>query len=97
MNTPSRRAQERPASLLQQDEVDVEWWKSLIVCCDGTGQAASHGKAIVPSNVARFARALAPSDDFMKNGMEMETQQVVLYQTGVGTDVGLLSQFFGGK
>ncbi|KAJ8475343.1 hypothetical protein ONZ45_g15643 [Pleurotus djamor] len=65
--------------------------KRLIVCCDGTGQADSHGKQVVPSNVARFARALQVSEKIPANEAENrlhdeEVQQVVLYQTGIGTD-----------
>ncbi|KAJ8475344.1 hypothetical protein ONZ45_g15641 [Pleurotus djamor] len=65
--------------------------KRLIVCCDGTGQADSHGSQVIPSNVARFARALQVSEKLPPSKEDNrpyneEIQQVVLYQTGVGTD-----------
>ncbi|KAJ8520909.1 hypothetical protein ONZ45_g2327 [Pleurotus djamor] len=63
--------------------------KRLIVCCDGTGQANSHGVSSIPSNVARFARALQASEKIPASKdkpCDEEIQQVVLYQTGIGTD-----------
>ncbi len=80
-------------------------FKNIIICCDGTGQAASHGQAVVPSNVARFVQALKTSSETYQHtphGSEQaittEIQQVVLYQTGVGKGAGLskASAVFGG-
>ncbi|KAG8859921.1 hypothetical protein FRB91_005791 [Serendipita sp. 411] len=71
-------------------------YKRLIVCCDGTGQSATgDGKATVPTNVTRFARSLMTSEYIPAIEADpnteqpaqaaWEVQQVVLYQTGVGT------------
>ncbi|KAG8800318.1 hypothetical protein FRC20_007719 [Serendipita sp. 405] len=71
-------------------------YKRLIVCCDGTGQSATgDGKATVPTNVTRFARSLKTSEYIPATEADpnteqpaqaaWEVQQVVLYQTGVGT------------
>ncbi|KIM22603.1 hypothetical protein M408DRAFT_28586 [Serendipita vermifera MAFF 305830] len=68
--------------------------KRLIVCCDGTGQASSTGRAEVPTNVSRLVQALKTShirlpvgeDGRLKvhRGVE-EVPQIVLYQTGIGS------------
>ncbi|KIM22601.1 hypothetical protein M408DRAFT_332846 [Serendipita vermifera MAFF 305830] len=66
--------------------------KRLIVCCDGTGQSSSTGRAEVPTNVSRLVQALKtshirPRHEAGKlkvdNGVE-EVPQIVLYQTGIG-------------
>ncbi len=75
-------------------------YKNIIVCCDGTGKAASHGKIDVPTNVFRFAQALRVAPDSLSpEGVVRETEQVVLYQAGVGTDASLssASNFIGGE
>jgi hypothetical protein len=56
--------------------------KRIIICCDGTWQSATSGKKNVPSNVTRLARELA------RVGVDAdgnEWQQVVWYDSGVGT------------
>lgn len=60
--------------------------KRLIVCCDGTGQSSSHGEATVPTNVTRLCRALETSEFITFKQHPVEVQQVILYQTGIGTD-----------
>ncbi|KIM30358.1 hypothetical protein M408DRAFT_328361 [Serendipita vermifera MAFF 305830] len=67
--------------------------KRLIVCCDGTGQSSSTGRAEVPTNVSRLVQALKTSHIRPKHtesgtlkidrGVE-EVPQIVLYQTGIG-------------
>jgi len=65
--------------------------KSLIVCCDGTGQSSTSGKPVVPTNVTRFAQALKTS--IPSQGDSPEVPQIVLYQTGIGsTEVTTIGQ-----
>lgn len=58
-------------------------YKKLIVCCDGTWQAAnkSYGELTMPSNAVKMSRALSTAQ--VVNGKEVS--QVVYYQSGVGT------------
>lgn len=56
--------------------------KRIIVCCDGTWQSATSGKKNVPSNVTRLAREL---DRVGVDVDGQEWQQVVWYDSGVGT------------
>ena len=57
--------------------------KRIIIACDGTGQSSHHGDYKIPSNVARFCSALS-------NDPSTELQQIVFYQSGVGSqDLGL--------
>lgn len=56
--------------------------KRIIVCCDGTWQSAVSGKKSIPSNVTRLCRHLARAG-VDKDGKEW--QQVVYYDSGVGT------------
>ncbi|KAF9534213.1 hypothetical protein CPB83DRAFT_322884 [Crepidotus variabilis] len=77
---------------------DDIYQKRLIVLCDGTGQASDTGGNHVPTNVTRFARALAPSFRYVdsgdadgnlahpEEGRWKEVPQIVLYQSGVGTE-----------
>ena len=61
--------------------------KRIIICCDGTWQSATSGKKNVPSNVTRLCRSLnhVGTDE---NGDQW--QQIVWYDSGVGTSPGLL-------
>lgn len=73
--------------------------KKLIVCCDGTwmdsdngwvkGQGGSAGHPQNPSNVTRIARAIKDQDDG-------HHQQIVYYQAGIGTGIGLYDHLIGG-
>jgi uncharacterized protein (DUF2235 family) len=73
--------------------------KKLIVCCDGTwmnsdsgwvkGKGGSSGHPQTPSNVTRIARAMKDQDD-------AHHQQIVYYQAGIGTGVGLYDHIIGG-
>ena len=73
--------------------------KKLVICCDGTWQDSDNGwvKAAgsvaghqqYPSNVTRIARAVAPED-------KDHHPQIVYYQAGVGTGVGLWNHLAGG-
>ncbi|KAK7698665.1 hypothetical protein SLS64_012276 [Diaporthe eres] len=56
--------------------------KRIIICCDGTWQSATSGKKNVPSNVTRLAREL---DRVGVDADGKEWQQVVWYDSGVGT------------
>ena len=74
--------------------------KKLIVCCDGTwmdadsgwvkGRGGSSGAPQTPSNVTRIARAMKDQDD-------AHHQQIVYYQAGVGTGIGLYDHLVGGS
>ncbi|PSK51986.1 hypothetical protein B9Z65_3253 [Elsinoe australis] len=63
--------------------------KKLIVCCDGTWMDSDNGHARTPSNVTRLARAIKPED-------EHNHPQIVYYQAGIGTGLGLFAQVAGG-
>lgn len=56
--------------------------KRIIICCDGTWQSATSGKKNVPSNITRLAREL---DRVGVDADGKEWQQVVWYDSGVGT------------
>ncbi|EIN12506.1 hypothetical protein PUNSTDRAFT_42103 [Punctularia strigosozonata HHB-11173 SS5] len=57
-------------------------YKRLIICCDGTWQSSDGATQYSASNVTRLARAIAHSD--VLNGAEI--QQIVYYQSGVGSE-----------
>nr|OQO18155.1 hypothetical protein B0A51_16960 [Rachicladosporium sp. CCFEE 5018] len=73
--------------------------KKLIVCCDGTWANADNawvkdkfggaGHPVNPTNVTRLARAIQDQDDG-------HHQQIVYYQAGVGTGLGVWDKLFGG-
>ncbi|PNS18197.1 hypothetical protein CAC42_7566 [Sphaceloma murrayae] len=63
--------------------------KKLIVCCDGTWMDSDNGHARTPSNVTRLARAIRPEDDY-------NHPQIVYYQAGIGTGLGVFAQVAGG-
>ena len=73
--------------------------KKLIVCCDGTwmdsdngwvkGKGGSAGRPQNPSNVTRIARAIQDQD-------QDHHQQIVYYQAGIGTGIGLYDHLIGG-
>ena len=57
-------------------------YKRIILCCDGTWLAANTGDDSKPSNVAKLARAIAPT------GFDIEgriVKQIVLYHSGLGS------------
>ncbi|KAJ5978273.1 hypothetical protein N7501_001615 [Penicillium viridicatum] len=63
--------------------------KRIILCCDGTWQSAVSGKKNVPSNVTRLCRALnSVGTDEHGN----QWQQIVWYDSGIGTTSGPLGQ-----
>ena len=80
------------------EATEADMRKSLIVCCDGTGQSSTSGKPVVPTNVTRFAQALKTSipstrEDYPPYTKNPEIPQIVLYQTGIGsTEVTAISQ-----
>ncbi|KAK4644008.1 hypothetical protein QC761_300930 [Podospora bellae-mahoneyi] len=63
--------------------------KRIIICCDGTWQSSVTNTVNIPSNITRIARYLSKvgrdGDDPAK-----EWQQVVYYDAGIGTAVGVL-------
>ncbi|KAK5163487.1 uncharacterized protein LTR77_010669 [Saxophila tyrrhenica] len=73
--------------------------KKLIVCCDGTwmdsdngyvkGSWGQPGRMQTPSNVTRIARAISAEDD-------SKHAQIVYYQSGIGTGIGLTNHVLGG-
>ncbi|KAI7372476.1 hypothetical protein KC336_g20635, partial [Hortaea werneckii] len=73
--------------------------KKLIVCCDGTwmdsdngwvkGKWGQPGHLQNPTNVTRIVRAIASED-------KGHHPQIVYYQAGVGTGIGLYNQLIGG-
>lgn len=83
----------------QEQDLIVTLPKKLIVCCDGTwmdsdngfveGKWGKPGHMQNPTNVTRIARAIKSEDD-------AHTPQIVYYQAGVGTGIGLWSRLVGG-
>lgn len=63
--------------------------KRIIICCDGTWQSAVTGQINVPSNVTRIARNIEKVA-FDENNKEW--QQIVWYDSGIGTTSGMLGQ-----
>ncbi|KKA26616.1 hypothetical protein TD95_002923 [Thielaviopsis punctulata] len=63
--------------------------KRLILCCDGTWQDSDSTSAAHPTNVTRLSRCFAH-----RSGSSI--QQIVYYQSGVGTSGGLLNRLTGG-
>lgn len=63
--------------------------KRIIICCDGTWQSAVSGEKNIPSNVTRIARNIKKTD-VDQDGKEW--QQIVWYDSGVGTTSGALGQ-----
>lgn len=70
------------------DDRQKKDFKRLIICCDGTWQASdrpsAEPNANVESNVTKFCRALSKSIERADGGGKV--QQVVFYQSGIGTD-----------
>ncbi|KAK0736192.1 hypothetical protein B0T21DRAFT_366462 [Apiosordaria backusii] len=63
--------------------------KRIIICCDGTWQSSVTNTINVPSNITRLARYLSKvGRDEEEPGKEW--QQVVYYDAGIGTAVGVL-------
>jgi len=73
--------------------------KKLVVCCDGTWQDSDNGwikgswgkpgRMQTPSNVTQISRAITPEDS-------AHHPQIVYYQNGIGTGIGLYDHFVGG-
>ena len=80
-------------------EATVTLPKKLIVCCDGTwmdsdngwvaGKWGKAGHLQNPTNVTRIARAISSEDDH-------HHPQIVYYQAGVGTGLGIWDHMVGG-
>lgn len=63
--------------------------KRIIICCDGTWQSAVSGKKGSPSNISRLCRSLE------RVGIDSEGkawQQIVWYDSGVGTTSGVIGR-----
>ncbi|KAK3072975.1 hypothetical protein LTR53_005835 [Teratosphaeriaceae sp. CCFEE 6253] len=83
----------------EEERMRVKLPKKLIICCDGTwmdsdngwvpGKWGQPGHLQNPSNITRIARAIRPEDDH-------HHPQIVYYQAGVGTGIGLYSHLVGG-
>lgn len=73
----------------RQDSTILPIRKRIIICCDGTWQSAVSGKKNVPSNVTRLCRAVnsVGTDD---EGSQW--QQIVWYDSGIGTTSGTLGK-----
>ncbi|KAK5111451.1 hypothetical protein LTR62_004903 [Meristemomyces frigidus] len=91
---------ERHRSVAQEEErTRVKLPKKLIICCDGTwmdsdngwvpGSFGRPGHQQNPTNVTRLARAIKPED-------EHHHPQIVYYQAGIGTGLGLYNHIVGG-
>jgi uncharacterized protein (DUF2235 family) len=59
-------------------------FKRLIVCCDGTWKSSDQAEphSNYPTNVTRFCRAIEMAEHVND---DLEIQQVVYYQAGIGT------------
>ncbi|KAK0254633.1 hypothetical protein B0A54_13626 [Friedmanniomyces endolithicus] len=83
----------------EEERMRVKLPKKLIVCCDGTwtdsingwvnGSWGQPGHLQSPSNVTRIARAIRQEDDD-------HHPQIVYYQAGIGTGIGLYNHLAGG-
>ncbi|EME48106.1 hypothetical protein DOTSEDRAFT_69893 [Dothistroma septosporum NZE10] len=77
----------------EQSRHQIRLPKKLIVCCDGTWMDRDNGykagKIQSPSNVTRIARAMLAEDD-------AKHLQIVYYQAGIGTGLGIYDQLLGG-
>lgn len=83
----------------QEQDLVITLPKKLIVCCDGTWQDSDNGYVKGkwgkpghmqnPTNVTRIARAIKSEDD-------AHHPQIVYYQAGVGTGIGLWARLAGG-
>lgn len=64
--------------------------KRLVICCDGTWNTPEQEDRgeLAPTNVARLRNCVAPADD--------DTEQLVYYHPGVGTEGSKLKQLAGG-
>ncbi|QIW96566.1 hypothetical protein AMS68_002084 [Peltaster fructicola] len=62
--------------------------KKLIVCCDGTWQDSDNTPQR-PTNITRICRAISGTDD-------SHHQQIVYYQAGIGTGIGLTNHIING-
>ncbi|KAJ5189162.1 hypothetical protein N7491_005486 [Penicillium cf. griseofulvum] len=80
-----------PPYVLRQrtDSMALPIRKRIIICCDGTWQSAVSGEKNVPSNVTRLCRALnsVGTDDEGE-----KWQQIVWYDSGIGTTSGPLGK-----
>jgi uncharacterized protein (DUF2235 family) len=56
--------------------------KRLVVCCDGTWQAANHASHEIPSNIAKLSRAISKT---YVDEDGLAAPQVVFYDAGVAT------------
>ncbi|KAL2262716.1 hypothetical protein VTK26DRAFT_305 [Humicola hyalothermophila] len=61
---------------------EVASYKRIIICADGTWLSSDEGVETVPSNVAKLARAISKTGIDAKGKL---VDQVVLYQSGLGT------------
>src|SRR5436190_22841459 len=55
--------------------------KRLIICCDGTWKSSDQGPPSIPSTITRFCRSL----NCVSLSGNKEIQQIVYYQSGLGT------------
>ncbi|KAH0345868.1 hypothetical protein KCU83_g7557, partial [Aureobasidium melanogenum] len=73
-------------------EIPTSIPKKIIICCDGTWQSAVSGEKNSPSNVTRLARSLNRVAE--QDGKVW--QQIVWYDSGIGTTSGWLGKKFEG-
>ncbi|KAK3671028.1 hypothetical protein LTR78_009146 [Recurvomyces mirabilis] len=83
----------------EEERMRVKLPKKLIICCDGTwmdsdngwvpGKWGQPGHLQNPTNVTRLARAIKSEDDH-------HHPQIVYYQAGIGTGLGLYNHIVGG-
>ncbi|KAJ5960943.1 uncharacterized protein N7479_008093 [Penicillium vulpinum] len=83
IHEPSYTAQQRRDSKAQPIR------KRIIICCDGTWQSAVSGQKNVPSNVTRLCRAL---NSVGTDSHGHQWQQIVWYDSGIGTTSGPLAK-----
>lgn len=80
-------AEQAPQNLRFQPQAGGAWGpkpihKRLIVCCDGTWQAANHASHEIPSNIAKLSRAISKT---YINEDGIAAPQIVFYDAGVAT------------
>jgi len=79
MHPPAKNSFTNDASVTRGGRI-----KRLIICCDGTWKSSDQASSKVnnPTNITRLCRALKKAEVHKDI---TETQQVVYYQTGLGT------------
>lgn len=78
-----------PVASTQKKDLPPKPKKRIVICCDGTWQSVAHGTQTIPSNVAKISRSIA---NYYIDSNSLMAPQIVYYDAGVGTGVGLIEK-----